>query len=133
MGEFGVGIGGYLTTQWEFILVRVIQGIASAGIAAPVFALAGDLSKSGGEGRQMSIVTMGFGFGVALGTLFGGLLATSFFALPFIVGGVASILAGAAVFLLVHETNPEQESHHERTSYNQAPTRQWQSTPGEGD
>lgn len=124
---------GYLTTQWEFIVVRVLQGIASAGIAAPVFALAGDLSKSGGEGRQMSIVTMGFGFGVALGTLFGGLLATSFFALPFIVGGAASIVVCAAVYLFVHETRPEQKSIEERTSRNQASTRQWQSTPGEGD
>lgn len=124
---------GYLTTQWEFILVRVLQGIASAGIAAPVFALAGDLSKSGGEGRQMSIVTMGFGFGVALGTLFGGLLATSFFALPFIAGGAASVIACALVILFVHETRQEHTSREEKTQREQAPRRQFQSTPSEGD
>ena len=124
---------GYLTTQWEFILVRVIQGIASAGIAAPVFALAGDLSKAGGEGRQMSIVTMGFGFGVALGTLFGGLLATSFFALPFIVGGAASVVAAAAVILFVHETREKQNKPESETSENHARSRQLQSTPSEGD
>jgi MFS family permease len=95
---------GYLTTQWEFILVRVVQGIASAGIAAPVFALAGDLSKAGGEGRQMSIITMGFTFGVALGTLVGGILANASFALPFIVGGAASVIAALVVQFFVHET-----------------------------
>ena len=124
---------GYLTTQWEFIIARVLQGIASAGIAAPVFALAGDLSKSGGEGRQMSIVTMGFGFGVALGTLFGGLLATSFFALPFIAGGAASIIASAMVILFVHETRQEHKSREEKPKREQAPQRQLQSTPSEGD
>jgi MFS family permease len=100
---------GYLTTQWEFIIVRIVQGITSAGIAAPVFALARDLSKAVGEGRQMSIVIMGFGFGVALSTLFGGLLASSFFALPFIVGRVASVVARAAVILFVHEPHDKQK------------------------
>jgi len=124
---------GYLTTQWEFIIVQVIQGIASAGIAAPVFALAGDLSKSGGEGRQMSIITMGFGFGVALGTLFGGLLATSFFALPFIVGGAASLVVCAAVVLFVHETRAKESIPEGKARKEQAPRRQLQSSPGDGD
>lgn len=95
---------GYVTTLWELILVRVVQGIASAGIAAPVFALAGDLSKAGGEGRQMSIITMGFTFGIALGTLAAGFLATLFFALPFLVGGAASLFAALIVYIFVHET-----------------------------
>jgi MFS family permease len=99
---------GYLTTQWEFILVRIIQGIASAGIAAPVFALAGDLSRAGGEGRQMSIITMGFTFGAALGTLVAGILANLFFALPFIVGGAASIIAALVVVYFVQETRAPQ-------------------------
>lgn len=124
---------GYLTTQWEFIIVRIFQGIASAGIAAPVFALAGDLSKSGGEGRQMSIITMGFGFGVALGTLFGGLLATSFFALPFIVGGAASLVVCAAVVLFVHETHAKESIPEGKACKELAPRRQLQSAPGDGD
>jgi MFS family permease len=37
--------------------------------------LAADLSKGGGEGRQMSIITMGFGLGIALGPLIAGILA----------------------------------------------------------
>ncbi len=95
---------GYVTTQWQFILVRVVQGIASAGIAAPVFALAGDLARAGGEGRQMSIITMGFGFGVALGTLFSGLLATISFVLPFLAGGAVSAIMAGVVAYYVHET-----------------------------
>ena len=101
---------GYVTTQWQFILVRVVQGVASAGIAAPVFALAGDLSRAGGEGRQMSVITMGFGFGVALGTLFSGLLATISFVLPFLVGGAVSAIMAGVVAYYVHETIGETET-----------------------
>jgi MFS family permease len=32
---------------------------------------AADLAKTGGEGRQMSLITMGFGLGLALGPLLG--------------------------------------------------------------
>lgn len=46
-------------------VLRLIQTVASAGVAAPVFALAADLSSVGGEGRQRSVVTMGFGVGLA--------------------------------------------------------------------
>jgi MFS family permease len=87
--------------------LRVLQGIASAGIAAPVFALAGDLSSSGGEGRQMSIVTMGFGLGIALGTLSAGIMAVYSLALPFFVGGVLSLLAA----WVIHRNVPETVRH----------------------
>jgi MFS family permease len=52
----------------------------------------------------MSIITMGFTFGVALGTLSAGILANTSFALPFIVGGAASIIAALAIIFYVHET-----------------------------
>ena len=42
----------------------------------------------------MSIVTMGFGLGIALGPLISGFLALHSFELPFLVGGILS-LAGA--------------------------------------
>jgi MFS family permease len=104
---------GLVRTTGELAGLRVLQGLASAGIAAPVFALAGDMSRSGGEGRQMSIVTMGFGFGAALGTLFAGILAVYSLALPFFVAGGASLLTAWLVFHYVKETvkggNPDQE------------------------
>ena len=58
---------GEVTSMLQLVLLRVLQGIAAAGISAPAFAVAADLSKSGGEGRQMSMITMGFGLGMAVG------------------------------------------------------------------
>ncbi len=90
------------TTQLTWM--RLFQGLASAGIAAPTFALAADLSRRGGEGRQMSIITMGFGLGIALGPLLAGLLAVVSFEAPFLIGGLASLAGAWVVFRYVPET-----------------------------
>ena len=95
---------GLVTQTWQLIGLRILQGIASGAIASPAFALAGDLAKSGGEGRHMSIVTMGFGFGIALGSLSAGLLAVYFLDLPFLVFGVFGLTAAWLVNLRVTET-----------------------------
>lgn len=95
---------GMVTTTAELTVLRVLQGVASAAIAAPAFALAADLAKAGGEGRQMSIVTMGFGLGIALGPLTAGVLAVLFFELPFLVAGIFSIGGAWVVQRYVPET-----------------------------
>ncbi|MGW8186371.1 MAG: MFS transporter [Desulfobacterales bacterium] len=95
---------GWVTTPWQFITLRIVQGIASGGIAAPVFALAGDLSRAGREGRQMSIVTTGFALGISMGTLFSGILAVYSLALPFLVIGSMGLIAAAMVYRMVPET-----------------------------
>jgi MFS family permease len=95
---------GLIRTTGELVGLRVLQGVASACIAAPVFALAGDLSSSGGEGRQLSIVTMGFGLGIALGTLSAGILAVYSLALPFYLGAGLSQLAAWVIYRNVPET-----------------------------
>lgn len=92
---------GWVTANWQLIGLRIVQGVASAAIAAPVFALAADVSRSGGEGRQMSIVAMGFGLGIALGTLIAGAAAVVSFHLPFIIGGVLTLVAAGLVSWLV--------------------------------
>jgi len=95
---------GLVSTYPELIFVRLAQGIAAAGIAAPAFAVAADLSKSGGEGRQMSIVTMGFGFGIAFGPLISGLLAGIFFELPFFAVGIITAGGAWVVYKYLPET-----------------------------
>ena len=95
---------GWVTAPWQFITLRMVQGVASGGIAAPVFALAGDLSKAGSEGRQMSIVTTGFALGISMGTLFAGLLAVYSLALPFVVIGAMGLIAAVMVYEMVPET-----------------------------
>lgn len=52
----------------------------------------------------MSIITMGFGLGIALGPLLAGVLAVYSFVLPFIVGGALSLLGAWVVFQFVPET-----------------------------
>lgn len=95
---------GEATTSLQLIVLRLIQGLASAGIAAPAFALAADLSKAGGEGLQMSVITMGFGLGIAVGPLIAGILAVVSFELPFLIGGVLCLIAAWIVYRNVPET-----------------------------
>lgn len=83
---------GLVTSTWQLIGVVAIQGLASAAIASPAFALAGDLSKHGGEGQQMSVISMGFGLGIAIGPLIAGSLAPLRFELPFVVGGILALI-----------------------------------------
>ena len=95
---------GFAVSAWQLIVLRVLQGIATGGIAAPTFALAGDLSRAGTEGRQMSVVTAGFALGVSLGTLSAGVLAVYSLALPFLVVGSLNLLAALMVYRIVPET-----------------------------
>lgn len=83
---------GFVTSTWQLTGVVAIQGLATAAIASPTFALAGDLSKHGGEGQQMSVISMGFGLGIAIGPLIAGSLAPIGFQLPFIVGGILALI-----------------------------------------
>ncbi len=98
------GIMGYVTTTLQLTGLRGLQGLASAAIAAPAFALAGDLSKEGGEGQQMGLLAMGFGLGIAVGPLIAGALAVQSFALPFLIGGALSLAGVWIVGRFVPET-----------------------------
>jgi MFS family permease len=95
---------GWAASTLQFAGLCLFQGLASAGIAAPAFALAGDLAKTGGEGRQMSVITMGFGLGIALGPLTAGILAVYSFGLPFLIGAGLSLIGAWVVQAFVPET-----------------------------
>lgn len=95
---------GEVTTLIQMIILRLVQGVAAAAIAAPAFAVAADLASSGGEGRQMSIITMGFGLGIAVGPLLSGLLAVVFFELPFLVIGLLCLTGSVVTFRYMPET-----------------------------
>lgn len=102
---------GVAATTLQLTGLTAVQGIASAAIAAPGFALAADLSRHGGEGRQMSLMAMGFGFGIAVGPLIAGFLAVYAFALPFIVGGVLCVIGAWIVYHYVPETIMHSRPH----------------------
>ncbi len=95
---------GEMQTMTQFIILRLVQGVASAAVVAPVFALAADLSSKGGEGRQLSIVTMGLTLGIGVGPLLAGILAVYFFALPFIVIGLITLAGTGVVYKYMPES-----------------------------
>lgn len=95
---------GFAATTDQLVLLRVAQGLASAGVAAPAFALAADLARRGGEGRQLAIVTTGFGLGLSFGPLLAGSLAAVSFTLPFILGGILSLIGALVVVRFVPES-----------------------------
>jgi MFS family permease len=95
---------GLVISTFQLTGLRAVQGIAAAAIAAPAFALAGDLSTEGGEGQQMSMLAMGFGLGIALGPLIAGFLAVYSLELPFLIGGLLSVVGAWIVHANVPET-----------------------------
>jgi MFS family permease len=96
---------GYVTSTEQLVGLRLLQGVATAGVAAPAFALAGDLARKGGEGREMSFVTMGFGLGLGIGPLLaGGLAGYVGFEVPFYVVGALSLLAAGLVWRWAEES-----------------------------
>jgi MFS family permease len=95
---------GVVTEPALMMIVRLGQGIAVACVFAPSLALAGDLAREGESGTTLSVLTMGFGFGVALGPLASGWLYGFGFVVPFAVGAAAAAIALVAVFTQVEET-----------------------------
>jgi MFS family permease len=87
---------GFVTTSLSMIALRFLQGAAVAAVFAPSLALAGDLATEGQSGSTLSLLTMGFGLGIAVGTLLSGMLVGFGFAVPFVVA-----TAGGAVGLLL--------------------------------
>lgn len=95
---------GIVTDPILMTLVRLGQGVAVAFVFAPSLALAGDLAREGESGTTLSVLTMGFGFGVALGPLASGWLVGFGFVVPFAVGAGLAVVALAAVVTQVEET-----------------------------
>lgn len=94
---------GEVETTMQLVAARIVQGIGSAGIAAPAFALAADAASGDGRGRQMAVTTMGFGLGIAAGPLIAGGLAIISFRLPFMVGAVMLTAAAWVIYRFVPE------------------------------
>ena len=95
---------GYVATTWQLVGLRLVQGLATAAIAAPLFAMVGDMSRGGSEARHMSVATSGFMLGFTIGPLMAGALAPLSFHLPFIVGGGLCLLGALGVYVFAPET-----------------------------
>ncbi len=93
-------VEGFVVTPWQMIAARALQGLA----AAMVFALAGDLASEGASGTQLSVLTMAFSLGIAIGPLASGFLIRYGYPVPFAFGGALACLGIVLVYTQVHET-----------------------------
>ena len=97
---------GFVTTPATMILARLVQGVAVAMVFAPALALAGDLAREGESGTKLSVLTMAFGLGTAIGPLASGVLVTFGFVWPFAFGAALAAVGLALVYTQVEETVP---------------------------
>lgn len=96
---------GIVTSPWLMLLARFIQGIAVALVFAPSLALAGDLAGARGSGTTLSVLTMAFGLGVAIGPLASGLLYNlGSFSTPFTAGAALALVGLVLTYTQVEET-----------------------------
>jgi len=96
---------GLVADPWTMLAARFVQGIAVALVFAPALALAGDLAGDRGSGTTLSVLTMAFGLGVALGPLASGVLFNlGGLAAPFIFGAALAALALLLTYTEVEDT-----------------------------
>lgn len=94
---------GLVVEPWQMITVRLVQGLAGAMIFAPAFALAGDLAGEHESGATLSVLTVGFGLGLALGQLSSGFLVALDYLAPFAFGAALAALGAVLVRTQVEE------------------------------
>ncbi|MCU4751651.1 MFS transporter [Halobacteria archaeon AArc-curdl1] len=97
-------VQGFVLTSEMMFLARLSQGIAGAMVFAPSLALAGDLAGEGESGTKLSVLTMAFGFGIALGPFASGVLISYGFQAPFLFGGLITAIGAGLVYTQVEET-----------------------------
>jgi MFS family permease len=97
---------GLVLEPWQMVVARLLQGVSAAAVFAPGLALAGDLSKEGQTGAQLSVLTVSFGLGISLAQIAAGYLVRYGIPAPFIAGAALALLGVAAVQTQVVEAEP---------------------------
>jgi MFS family permease len=95
---------GLVTSSEAMLVFRLIHGVSVAMVFAPSLAIAGDVAAEGESGTTLSVLTMAFGFGTAVGPLASGALFGYGFVVPFAVGAILALAALALVVTQVEET-----------------------------
>jgi len=98
---------GLVTSPWTMLAARLVHGVAVAMVFAPSLAAAGDLAAEGESGTTLSVLTMAFGLGTAVGPLVSGVLFGYGFVVPFGFGAALAVVALALVVTQVEETLDE--------------------------
>jgi MFS family permease len=88
----GTLLSGVVSGSWFMFTARFLQGVAGAMVFAPALALAGDIARGGESGSTLSVLTMAFGLGVAVGPLLSGVLVAWGVVVPFaFAAGLAAV------------------------------------------
>lgn len=95
---------GIVTDSLLMFIARFLQGVAGAMVFAPALALAGDIAPEDESGSTLSVLTMSFGFGVAIGPLLSGFLVELGFIVPFAFGAGLAAIGVILVQTQVEET-----------------------------
>lgn len=99
------GIQGFVGTPIEMLLARFGQGVAGALVSAPMIAMIGDRSQTQNTGRKLSVLTIGFSLGLAIGPIASGYFVRYGFEVPFVLAAGAGCVALVLVYALVPETH----------------------------
>jgi MFS family permease len=99
-----VSAQGIVTSPQTMLVARLVHGVSVAMVFAPSLAIAGDIAGEGESGTTLSVLTMAFGFGTAIGPLVSGALFGYGFIVPFAVGAVLAVAALLLVVTQVEET-----------------------------
>lgn len=90
-----------------YILIRLFEGIITAGLLPAAMASVGDLAPPDRRGQWAGAIMGGFSFGIAIGPTLGGLVYEALgFAAPFVISALLALPALVLVALLVPETRP---------------------------
>lgn len=93
---------GFVTTSYQMLFARLIQGVSVALVFAPSLALVGELAEDKNSGLFLSTLTGSFGLGIAVApTASGVLYSIGGFTTPFIYAGVAALLGLILVYIFV--------------------------------
>lgn len=103
-------VQGIVLDSMMMFIARFLQGVAGAMVFAPALALAGDIAPDGRSGSTLSVLTMSFGFGVAVGPFLSGFLVELGFIVPFATGAGLALLGVVLVQTQVEETVKQRRS-----------------------
>jgi MFS family permease len=114
-------VQGLVVAPWQMIIARVLQGVAGAMVFAPAFALAGDLADKSQSGTTLSVLTVAFSLGAAIGPLVAGYLVGFGYVIPFAFGGIMAALGAILVYAQVEETVTREETGPQRAGEEATP------------
>ena len=98
-----VALMGFAHSFLEFFVLRGLLGVALAGVIAPAYAVAADVTDDALSGRQMAVLMTAFSVGFAFGPVVSGAVAFKGFAVPFVLAGALTVVGTVGAWWLVDE------------------------------